>query len=247
MTGNEMTGGEAIARMIQAHRRRADVRHGRVSAAAVLRRGAPARSSASPDQRRARRRVRRPTPTPRSRGRVGLVDATLGPGATNLVTGLVEALNAGTPLVAFIGDAHRDHAGQEHDAGVPGRPTSCARPCKELLRVEYVSRIPELMRRAFLVATSGRPGPGGGRGAGGRVPRHAALRRGSVHRRCRATRPHPPCAAARRRLDSRAPRGCWPRRKPADRAVRRRGAHLAGGGGRRRVCTRAQTCRSPTP
>ena len=43
-------------------------------------------------------------------GRVGLVDATLGPGATNLVTGLVEALNAGTPLVALVGDSHRDHS-----------------------------------------------------------------------------------------------------------------------------------------
>ena len=31
-------------------------------------------------------------------GRVGLVDATLGPGATNLATGLVEALNAGSPV-----------------------------------------------------------------------------------------------------------------------------------------------------
>ena len=38
-------------------------------------------------------------------GRVGLVDATLGPGATNLATGLVEALNAGSPVVAFIGDS----------------------------------------------------------------------------------------------------------------------------------------------
>jgi len=33
-------------------------------------------------------------------GRVGLVDATLGPGATNLVTGLIESLNAGSPIVA---------------------------------------------------------------------------------------------------------------------------------------------------
>ncbi len=91
-------------------------------------------------------------------GRVGLVDATLGPGATNLVTGLVEALNAGSPLVAIVGDAQRDHSGknmtQETDQ------TSILRPaCKELLRVETVARVPEIMRRAFAVATSGRPGP----------------------------------------------------------------------------------------
>ena len=43
-------------------------------------------------------------------GRVGLVDATLGPGATNLVTGLVEALNAGSPIVAIVGDTHRAHS-----------------------------------------------------------------------------------------------------------------------------------------
>ena len=37
-------------------------------------------------------------------GRVGVCDATLGPGATNLVTGLVEALNAGSPMVVLVGD-----------------------------------------------------------------------------------------------------------------------------------------------
>jgi len=91
-------------------------------------------------------------------GRVGLVDATLGPGATNLVTGLVEALNAGSPIVAIVGDAQRDHAGknmtQETDQVSILRPA-----CKELLRIEAIHRIPEIMRRAFAVATSGRPGP----------------------------------------------------------------------------------------
>jgi acetolactate synthase-1/2/3 large subunit len=91
-------------------------------------------------------------------GRVGLCDATLGPGATNLVTGLVEALNAGSPVVAIVGDAHRDHAGrnmtQECDQAGILRPA-----CKELIRIEAVQRIPELMRRAFRIATSGRPGP----------------------------------------------------------------------------------------
>lgn len=91
-------------------------------------------------------------------GRVGLADATLGPGATNLVTGLVEALNAGSPLVVIVGDAHRDHAGknmtQETDQVSILRPA-----CKELLKIEAVHRIPEIMRRAFAIATSGRPGP----------------------------------------------------------------------------------------
>ncbi len=91
-------------------------------------------------------------------GRVGLVDATLGPGATNLVTGLVEALNAGSPLVAFVGDSHRAHAWKNMTQ--EARQTDILRPaCKDLLRIEHASRIPELIARAFLIATSGRPGP----------------------------------------------------------------------------------------
>lgn len=91
-------------------------------------------------------------------GRVGLVDATLGPGATNLVTGLVEALNAGSPIVAIVGDTHRDHSWknmtQETHQFEILRPAS-----KEVIRVEAVHRIPELLARAFQVATTGRPGP----------------------------------------------------------------------------------------
>ncbi len=91
-------------------------------------------------------------------GRVGLVDATLGPGATNLVTGLVEALNAGSPLVAIVGDTHRDHSWknmtQETNQADILRPAA-----KEVIRVEAVHRVPELLRRAFQVATTGRPGP----------------------------------------------------------------------------------------
>ena len=91
-------------------------------------------------------------------GRVGLVDATLGPGATNLVTGLVEALNAGTPIVAVVGDSHRDHSWKNMTQ--ESRQLEILRPaCKEVLRVESPARIPELMRRAFTVATTGRPGP----------------------------------------------------------------------------------------
>ena len=157
MSVNEMTGGEALARMLQAFHggpmfgmggfqllpfydaaRRLGLDHHLINdeRAGVFAADAYAKVS----------------------GRVGLADATLGPGATNLVTGLVEALNAGTPLVVLVGDAHRDHAWKNMTQ--EARQTEILRPAvKELIRVEAVSRIPELMRRAFAVATTGRPGP----------------------------------------------------------------------------------------
>lgn len=157
MTSNEMTGGEALVRMLLAHEagpmfgmggfqllpfydaaRRLGLNHNLINdeRCAVFCADAYAKVS----------------------GRVGLVDATLGPGATNLVTGLVEALNAGSPLIAIVGDAQRDHAGknmtQETDQVSILRPA-----CKELIKVETVARVPEAIRRAYAVATSGRPGP----------------------------------------------------------------------------------------
>src|SRR6202035_3467166 len=91
--------------------------------------------------------------------RPGVCDATLGPGATNLVTGLVESFNAGIPQVVLIGGANRDHAGKNMTQ--EARQVDILRPAvKEMIRIEAVKRIPELLRRAFAVATSGRPGPG---------------------------------------------------------------------------------------
>ena len=157
MSTNEMTGGEALARMIAAHKggpmfgmggfqllpfydaaRRLGLRHHLINdeRAGVFAADAYAKVS----------------------GRVGLADATLGPGATNLVTGLVEALNAGTPMVVLVGDSHRLHSWRNMTQ--ESRQTEILRPAaKELIRIERVERIPELMRRAFAVATSGRPGP----------------------------------------------------------------------------------------
>src|SRR5437763_8492856 len=90
--------------------------------------------------------------------RPGVCDATLGPGATNLVTALVESLNAGMPQIAIVGDANRDHAWKNMTQ--EARQVEILRPAvKELIRVEATRRIPELTRRAFAVATSGRPGP----------------------------------------------------------------------------------------
>src|SRR5579864_6125696 len=90
--------------------------------------------------------------------RPGICDGTLGPGATNLVTGLIEALNGGSPVVAIAGDANRLHAWKNMTQ--ESRQAEILKPAvKELIRVEMTSRIPELTRRAFAVATSGRPGP----------------------------------------------------------------------------------------
>lgn len=91
-------------------------------------------------------------------GRPGICDATLGPGATNFVTPLVESLNAGIPQVVFIGDTHRDHSWKNMTQ--ESRQVDILRPAvKEVIRIERASRVPEFVRRAFAVATSGRPGP----------------------------------------------------------------------------------------
>ncbi len=90
--------------------------------------------------------------------RPGLVDGTLGPGATNLATGLAEAFNAGMPMVAIVGDANRQHAWKNMTQ--EAKQLEVLRPLvKDVIRVEMLSRIPEHVRRAFAVATSGRPGP----------------------------------------------------------------------------------------
>ena len=90
--------------------------------------------------------------------RPGICDGTLGPGATNLVTGLVELLNGGIPIVAITGDTNRMHSWKNMTQ--ESRQVEILRPAvKELIRVELTDRIPELVRRAFAVATSGRPGP----------------------------------------------------------------------------------------
>ena len=94
----------------------------------------------------------------RATGRVGVCDATLGPGATNLVTGISEAFLSGIPVIAIVSDIRADWRGrdsfQEIDQLGVFRPIT-----KQAILVDHAERIPELMRRAFQIATSGRPGP----------------------------------------------------------------------------------------
>ena len=94
----------------------------------------------------------------RMTGRPGVCDATTGPGATNLVTSLIESLNAGIPVIAIAGDTHRAHSWKNMTQ--EALQLEILRPAvKELIWIEMIDRITELIRRAFTVATSGRPGP----------------------------------------------------------------------------------------
>src|SRR5262249_57759817 len=88
----------------------------------------------------------------------GVGDAPVGGAATNLVTALVESLNAGVPVIAITGDSHRLHSWKNMTQ--ESRQLDILRPAvKEVIRIEMAERIPELVRRAFAVATSGRAGP----------------------------------------------------------------------------------------
>src|SRR6201986_3636687 len=67
--------------------------------------------------------------------RPGVCDGTLGPGATNLVTGLIEALNGGIPVGAITGDTNRSHSWKNMTQEC--RQAEILRPAaKELIRVE---------------------------------------------------------------------------------------------------------------
>ena len=107
--------------------------------------------------------------------RPGVCDATLGPGATNLVTALVESLNAGIPQVAIIGDANRDHAWKNMTQ--EARQIEILQPAvKELIRVEGDQAhpgagAPRLRGRDLRAAGAGRA-----RRAGGCLPRRARFR-----------------------------------------------------------------------
>ena len=92
-------------------------------------------------------------------GMPGVCDGTLGPGATNLITGLVESLTAGIPVVAFTGDSNRDHSGKNMTQETPRQAELLSIISKDLIRLERGQRIPELVRRAFVTATAGKPGP----------------------------------------------------------------------------------------
>ncbi|MGE0659393.1 MAG: acetolactate synthase 3 large subunit [Reyranellaceae bacterium] len=94
----------------------------------------------------------------RSTGKVGVVLVTSGPGATNAVTGLTDALMDSIPIVCLTGQVPTHLIG--NDAFQEADTTGITRPCtKHNYLVKNIADLPRIMHEAFYVARSGRPGP----------------------------------------------------------------------------------------
>ncbi|WP_303842581.1 acetolactate synthase 2 catalytic subunit [Aeromonas sobria] len=94
----------------------------------------------------------------RASGQVGVCIATSGPGATNLVTGLAEALLDSVPLVAISGQVPCAAIGTDafQEVDVLGMSLSCT---KHSFMVTDVADLPQVIADAFAIASEGRPGP----------------------------------------------------------------------------------------
>jgi acetolactate synthase I/II/III large subunit len=94
----------------------------------------------------------------RSTGKVGCVLVTSGPGATNAVTGLTDALMDSIPIVCLTGQVPTHLIG--NDAFQECDTVGITRPCtKHNYLVKNVAELPRVLHEAFHIAKSGRPGP----------------------------------------------------------------------------------------
>ncbi|MCG6201942.1 acetolactate synthase 2 catalytic subunit [Psychromonas antarctica] len=94
----------------------------------------------------------------RATGRVGVCIATSGPGATNLITGLADALLDSIPIVAITGQVASNLMGTDafQEIDVLGLSLACT---KHSFLVQSVEQLGPIIEKAFQIATSGRPGP----------------------------------------------------------------------------------------
>ncbi|KAI9710025.1 MAG: Acetolactate synthase, mitochondrial [Chrysothrix sp. TS-e1954] len=94
----------------------------------------------------------------RASGKPGVVLVTSGPGATNTITPMQDALMDGTPLVVFCGQVVTSALGSDafQEADVVGISRACT---KWNVMVKNIAEMPRRINEAFEIATSGRPGP----------------------------------------------------------------------------------------
>ncbi|MBP8925770.1 MAG: acetolactate synthase 3 large subunit [Pseudomonadales bacterium] len=94
----------------------------------------------------------------RSTGKTGVVLVTSGPGATNAITGIATAYMDSIPMVVISGQVPRDKIGE--DAFQETDMIGISRPIvKHSFLVQRAEQIPEIIKKAFHIAASGRPGP----------------------------------------------------------------------------------------
>jgi acetolactate synthase-1/2/3 large subunit len=94
----------------------------------------------------------------RACGRPGVVFATSGPGALNLVTGLCTAYMDSVPMIAITGQVNSTQVGRDafQESDVIGATSSVT---KHSYLVTHISQLPRVIHEAFHIATTGRPGP----------------------------------------------------------------------------------------
>ena len=94
----------------------------------------------------------------RATGRVGVCCATSGPGATNLVTGLMDAMMDSIPIVALTGQVSTKVMGTDafQEADTFGITRSAT---KHNYLVKNINDLPQIVHEAFYIAATGRPGP----------------------------------------------------------------------------------------
>ncbi|KAI1323323.1 thiamine diphosphate-binding protein [Xylariaceae sp. FL0255] len=94
----------------------------------------------------------------RASGKPGVVLVTSGPGATNVITPMQDALSDGTPMVVFTGQVVTSAIGSDafQEADVIGISRACT---KWNVMVKNIAELPRRINEAFEIATSGRPGP----------------------------------------------------------------------------------------
>ncbi len=91
-------------------------------------------------------------------GKPGIILVTSGPGATNVITPMQDAMSDGTPLVVFCGQVATSAIGSDafQEADMVGISRSCT---KWNVMVKDIAELPRRINEAFKIATSGRPGP----------------------------------------------------------------------------------------
>lgn len=91
-------------------------------------------------------------------GKIGVCVSTSGPGATNLITGIATAYSDSIPLVAITGQVQLDLIGRDvfQEADITGATEPF---CKHNYLVKDIKELPRIIKEAFHIAATGRPGP----------------------------------------------------------------------------------------